>query len=47
MVEQISTYINNNWVMLLKFGAGGLVVAFLLVLTLKGANGRWRWSKTK
>jgi len=47
MVEQVFTYINDNWVMLIKCGLGGLVVAFLLVFILKGVNNRWRWSKTK
>ena len=47
MVEQLFTYINDNWLMLLKYGVAGLVVAFLIVLVFKGVNGRWRWSREK
>ena len=45
MVEQVFTYINDNYVMLLKYGVGGLVTAFLIVLFFKGVNNRWKLGK--
>ncbi len=47
MVEQVFTYINDNCLMLLKYGVGGLVATFLIVWLGKGVNSRWRWSKEK
>jgi len=44
-MEQITQYINDNWVRLVAYGVGGLVLVSLIVLFLKGSNGRWRWEK--
>jgi hypothetical protein len=44
-MEQITQYINENWMKLFMYGAGGLVFVFLIIMLLRGPNGRWRWEK--
>ena len=44
-MEQVMQYINDNWIRLVSYGVGGLVLVSLIVLLLRGSNGRWRWEK--